>query len=50
MKVINEEVERFLQMDKHHSEASVTRTYLDYLTSMPFGVRTEDNFDLEKAQ
>jgi len=50
MKIINEESARFLQMDKGHSESNVTRTYLDYLTSMPFGVRTLDNFDLKKAE
>lgn len=36
-------------MEKGHSESNVTRTYLDYLTSMPYGIRTEDNFDLKKA-
>ena len=37
-------------MDNHHSEAQVTKTYLEYLTRMPYGVRSEENFDLEKAR
>ena len=49
-KVISEEMQRFLQMDKHASEMQVTRTYLEYLTKMPYGIRTEENFDLQRAQ
>ena len=49
-KVISEEMQRFLQMDKHASEMQVTRTYLEYLTKMPYGIRTEENFDLQRAR
>ena len=42
MKVIDEEIKRFMQMDKMHMEAQNTKTYLDYLTSLPFGVRSID--------
>ena len=49
-KVIKEEVERFLQMEKHHSEVTVTRTYLEYLTKMPYGVSSPENFDLQYAR
>lgn len=37
-------------MEKHHSEVQVTRTYLEYLTKMPWGVRTEENYDIKKAK
>lgn len=37
-------------MDKHSSEMQVTRTYLEYLTRMPYGVRSEENFDLKRAK
>lgn len=50
MKVINEEMQRFIQMDKHSSEVQVTRTYLEYLTKMPYGVRSHENFDLKLAK
>ena len=50
MKVINEEIEKFMQMDKHNSEIQVSRTYLDYLTKMPYGVSTHENFDIKGAK
>lgn len=50
MKVINEEIKRFLSMEKHHSEVQVTRTYLEYLTSLPYGVSTKENFDIKAAK
>jgi Lon-like ATP-dependent protease len=37
-------------MEKHHSEVQVTRTYLEYLTKMPYGIRSEENFDLKLAR
>lgn len=40
MKTINEEMQRFLQMDKNSPEMQVTRTYLEYLCKMPYGVRS----------
>ena len=51
MKTINEELNRFLAMDnKYSSEVQVTRTYLEYLTSLPYGISTEDNFDIPLAK
>ena len=50
MKTINEEMQRFLQMEKHASDFQVTRTYLEYLTKMPYGVSTQENFDLNRAR
>jgi ATP-dependent Lon protease len=32
------------------AEFNVTRNYLDYLTSLPWGLHTEENFDLTHAQ
>ena len=50
MKVIDEEIKRFMQMDKMHMEAQSSKTYLDYLTGLPFGVRTEENYDIKLAR
>lgn len=49
-KAISEEMQRFVQMDKHSSEMQVTRTYLEYLTKMPYGLRSKENFDLKRAK
>jgi len=43
MAVIKEEIDRYLGMEKHHSEASSTRTYLEYLTQLPYGVYSKPN-------
>ena len=37
-------------MEKHHSEVQVTRNYLEYLTKMPYGVSSQENFDLKIAR
>ena len=37
-------------MEKHHSEWQVTKTYLEYLTKMPYGVYSQDNFDIRMAK
>mmetsp|Transcript_19194 Transcript_19194/g.29401 ORF Transcript_19194/g.29401 Transcript_19194/m.29401 type:complete len:203 (+) Transcript_19194:849-1457(+) len=50
MKVINEEIQRFMQMEKQHSEWQTTKTYLEYLTKMPYGLYSEDNFDISMAK
>ena len=50
MKVINEEIQRFLSMEKHHSEVQVTRTYLEYLTRLPYGISSKENFDIKWAK
>ena len=50
MKVINEEIKRFLGMEKHHSEIQITRTYLEYLTTLPYGISSQENFDIKMAK
>jgi len=37
-------------MEKNHSENQVTRNYIDALVKMPFGVRSEENYDLKAAR
>ena len=37
-------------MDKSHSEANITRTYLETLVKMPFGVSSEESYDLKTAR
>ena len=49
-KVIDEEMERMKTLEKNSSEFNVTRNYLDWLTSLPWGNLSEDVFDVSRAQ
>ncbi|XP_053147697.1 lon protease homolog, mitochondrial [Hemicordylus capensis] len=48
--VIDEELSKLGLLDNHSSEFSVTRNYLDWLTSIPWGKCSEENLDLTRAQ
>jgi len=47
---IDEEMEKLAMMEPSSPEFNVSRTYLDWLTILPWGVFTEDNYDIRKAQ
>eukprot|EP00111_Clytia_hemisphaerica_P002961 TCONS_00008413-protein len=48
--VIEEEINKLSFLDNHSSEFSVTRNYLDWLTSLPWGLNSEDLLDLKRAR
>ncbi|KAL1252011.1 hypothetical protein QQF64_019807 [Cirrhinus molitorella] len=50
MDVINEELNKLGLLDNHSSEFNVTRNYLDWLTSMPWGTNSEENLELSRAK
>uniref|UniRef100_A0A8C4DZS5 Lon protease homolog, mitochondrial n=1 Tax=Dicentrarchus labrax TaxID=13489 RepID=A0A8C4DZS5_DICLA len=50
MDVINEELNKLGLLDNHSSEFNVTRNYLEWLTSMPWGTNSEENLKLERAK
>uniref|UniRef100_A0A8C6PIJ9 Lon protease homolog, mitochondrial n=1 Tax=Nothobranchius furzeri TaxID=105023 RepID=A0A8C6PIJ9_NOTFU len=50
MDVINEELNKLGLLDNHSSEFNVTRNYLDWLTSIPWGTNSEENLSLERAR
>lgn len=50
MDVINEELNKLGLLDNHSSEFNVTRNYLDWLTSMPWGTNSEENLELRRAK
>lgn len=50
MEVIEEELNKLSFLDNHSSEFSVTRNYLDWLTSLPWGKTSEENLDLARAK
>ncbi|XP_069505698.1 lon protease homolog, mitochondrial [Ambystoma mexicanum] len=49
MEVIDEELNKLGLLDNHSSEFSVTRNYLDWLTSIPWGKYSPENLDLARA-
>ncbi|KOB74410.1 Uncharacterized protein OBRU01_09227, partial [Operophtera brumata] len=48
--VIDEELNKLNFLEGHSSEFNVTRCYLDWLTTLPWGVTSEENLKLEDAQ
>jgi ATP-dependent Lon protease, bacterial type len=44
------ELKKLRMMSPMSSEANVVRNYLEWLISMPWEIRTEDNFDLKEAE
>ncbi|XP_022900819.2 lon protease homolog, mitochondrial isoform X1 [Onthophagus taurus] len=47
--VIEEELSKLSFLENHSSEFNVTRNYLDWLTSLPWGVQSEENLNLQRA-
>ena len=47
--VFEEELEKLSMLERNSSEFNVTRTYLDWITSIPWGKFSTDNFDIAKA-
>ena len=50
METIEAELEKFSTLEKNSPEFNVTRSYLDWLVGMPWGVVTDENFDIKKAR
>ncbi|XP_073442423.1 lon protease homolog, mitochondrial isoform X3 [Dendrobates tinctorius] len=50
MEVIDEELGKLGLLDNHSSEFNVTRNYLDWLTSIPWGKCSHENLDLRRAE
>merc|ERR1712000_551349 len=49
MKTINEELTKLSSTEPASTEFAVTRNYLDWLTLLPWGVRSADNLSLSHA-
>ena len=50
VKRFDEEIEKLSVLETGSSEYGVTRNYLDWVTSFPWGVFSEDNIDIERAE
>lgn len=46
---VKEEIDKLKLIGPSSAEFNVTRAYLDWLTILPWGVYTEDNYDINKA-
>ncbi|XP_076301620.1 lon protease homolog, mitochondrial isoform X2 [Lasioglossum baleicum] len=49
MDVLDEELNKLNFLESHSSEFNVTRNYLDWLTSIPWGVTSPENLHLQQA-
>lgn len=49
-KVIQEELEKIKILEPSSAEYQVSRAYLNWLTDLPWGIYSEDNYDLSKAR
>ncbi|XP_063244437.1 lon protease homolog, mitochondrial-like isoform X2 [Bacillus rossius redtenbacheri] len=49
MEVLEEELSKLGFLENHSSEFNVTRNYLDWLTSLPWGITSTENLDLQQA-
>jgi Lon-like ATP-dependent protease len=50
MEVIEAELEKFSTLEKNSPEYQVTRSYLDWLTAVPWSVVTDENYDIQLAR
>ena len=48
--VIQEEKDKLSHLDASSSEFNVSRNYLDWLSILPWGIYSHENFDIERAQ
>ena len=46
---VKEEIEKLKLLGSSSPEFNVTRTYLDWLTVLPWGIYTKDNYNIKKA-
>jgi ATP-dependent Lon protease len=49
-KVIDEELRKLGMLERNSAEFNTSRSYLDWLTQLPWGRHTEDSLDVAKAR
>ena len=50
LEVIEAELEKFGTLERNSPEYTTTRSYLDWLTSVPWGVVTDETYDIRQAR
>jgi Lon-like ATP-dependent protease len=48
--VVSDELDKLSGLEPVSPEFNVTRTYLEWLTSLPWGVYSQEIFDIQHAQ
>ncbi|KAL7444774.1 hypothetical protein ACHAXM_009668 [Skeletonema potamos] len=48
--IIESEMDKISHLEKNSAEFNITRTYLDWLTNIPWGVVTTENFNITSAR
>jgi ATP-dependent Lon protease len=49
-RAIDDEIDKLQLLEPHSPEYTVSRNYLDWLTALPWGIFSQDSYDLEKAR
>lgn len=49
-KIINEQIEKLNMLDVHSPEFHVTRSYIQTIIDLPWGIYSKDNTDIKKAK
>ena len=49
-KAVDDEMDKLQLLEPHSPEYTVSRNYLDWLTSLPWGKFSQDSYDVEKAR
>jgi ATP-dependent Lon protease len=49
-KAVDDEIDKLQLLEPHSPEYTVSRNYLDWLTSLPWGKFSQDSYDVEKAR
>ena len=50
VKKFEEEIEKLSLLETGSSEYGVTRNYIDWITSFPWGINSKDNMDIKRAE
>ncbi len=49
-KKVDEELNKMMLLEPNSAEYGVSRNYLEWVTSLPWGIYSTDNYDIEKAR
>lgn len=50
LEIYNENLKRFMSLGQDSSEINTMKSYLEWIASLPYGVRSDDNLDIENVK